>query len=90
MARGVKYAVLSLVSLILVASFLISGCSRYANEEQLTALDETEAAAVAAEEKSAELDKEKAELQAKLAEKQDELKLVQEEKEKIKASVGSE
>lgn len=88
MAKGAKYLVLVLFSFVLVFSFLLSGCTRYANEEQLTTLDETEAATVAAEKKNDELEKEKADLQAKLAEKQEELKQMEEEKEKIKTHVG--
>ncbi len=87
MVRRVRNMMMVLFSLVLIASLLLGGCTRYANEEQLTALDETEAATVAAEEEVAEKEKEKAELQAKLAEKQDELKKVQEEKEKIQSRV---
>jgi outer membrane biogenesis lipoprotein LolB len=88
MARGIRFSMLFLFSLILVASLLLSGCSRYANEEQLTTLDETEAAASAAEQKVADSEKKNAELKAKLAEKQDELKKAQEEKERIAASMA--
>jgi len=68
-----------------IASLLIGGCSRYANEEQMTTLDETEAAALAAEQKVAEKEKEKAELEAKLAEKQQELEYVKSEKAKVQS-----
>ena len=87
MARRARGIVVALFSLVLVVSLLLGGCTRYANEEQLTTLDETEGAAIAAENEVAEKEKEKAELQAKLAEKQDELKKVQEEKEKIESRV---
>jgi len=88
MARGIRFSMLFLFSLILVASLLFSGCSRYANEEQLTTLDETEAAASAAEQKVADSEKKNAELKAKLAEKQDELKKAQEENERIAAAMA--
>jgi outer membrane biogenesis lipoprotein LolB len=88
MAKGIRLSMLFLFSLILVASLLLSGCSRYANEEQLTTLDETEAAAVAAEQKVSESEQTNAELKAKLAEKQEELKQAQEEKERIEASLA--
>jgi len=87
MGRGVRNFVMALFSFLLVASLLLGGCTRYANEEQLTTLDETEAATAAAEKGVAEKEKEKADLQAKLAEKQDELKKVQEEKEKIRSKL---
>jgi TolA-binding protein len=74
---------LALFALFIISSFFVTGCTRYAKEEQLVQLDETEASALAAEERVAELEKEKADLEKKLAEKQDELKQVQAEKEKI-------
>jgi uncharacterized protein HemX len=85
MRRGVRVLVLVLFSLALAASFLVTGCSRYANEQQLTTLDETEAAALSAEKKVADLEKEKADLQAKLDTKKQELKKVQTEKEKVRS-----
>ncbi|MFH1942488.1 MAG: hypothetical protein ABIL68_10325 [bacterium] len=85
MRRGVRVFVLVLFSLALVASFLVTGCSRYANEQQLTTLDETDAAALSAEKKVADLEKEKAELQAKLDTKKQELKKVQTEEEKVRS-----
>ena len=88
MAKGVRNFAMLLFALVLVASMLITGCTRYANEEQLTALDETEGAALEAERALAEKEKEKADLQAKLAEKQEELRKVQAEKEKIQSKLG--
>ena len=88
MARGIRFSLLFLFSLILVASLLLPGCSRYANEEQMTTLDETEAAASAAEQKVSDSETKNAELKAKLAEKQDELKKAQEENERIAASMA--
>jgi len=88
MAKGIRWCMLFLFSLILVASLLISGCSRYANEEQLTTLDETEAAAAAAEQKVGETEQKNTELKAKLAEKQEELKEAIAEKDRIQAEVA--
>lgn len=87
MIRGVRNFVKVLFSLVLATSFLLAGCTRYANEEQLTAMDETESTSLAAEKEVAEKEKEKTELQAKLAEKQDELRKVQEEKEKVRSKL---
>jgi uncharacterized protein YlxW (UPF0749 family) len=88
MTKRVRSFVVVFFSFVLVA-FVLGGCTKYANEKQMTQLDETETAAVAAEKKTADLEKEKADLQAKLAEKQAELQKVQAEKESIKAKLGN-
>ena len=90
MAKGARLFTVGLFSLIVAFSLLLSGCTRYANEDQLQALDETEASAQAAEGDVAQLEKEKAGLEAKLAEKQEELKQVQAEKERIAAELAAE
>ena len=87
MIRGVRIFVLVLFSLVLIASIFVTGCTRYAKEEQLMTLDETEASATAAQEEVAVKEAEKAELEAKLAEKQAELKMVQEEKAMIQSKL---
>jgi hypothetical protein len=87
MIKGVRKILVALFALILVLVF-VTGCTRYAKEEQLNTLDETENAALAAEQAVADLEKEKAELQEKLAEKQEELKKVQAEKAKIEKRLG--
>ena len=48
MAKGVRNFAMLLFALVLVTSMLVTGCTRYANEEQLTALDETDAGRVLA------------------------------------------
>jgi F0F1-type ATP synthase membrane subunit b/b' len=88
MARGARKIAVGLFSLIVVFSLLVGGCTRYAKEEQLQALDESEASAVAAEENVAKLEKEKAELEAKLAEKQQELEQVKAEKARIASQLA--
>ena len=85
MTKGIRIIVLVLFSLALTGSFLVTGCSRYANEEQLTTMDETESSSVALEKQIAEKEREKAELQAKLEEKKQELRKVQEEKRKVQS-----
>ena len=87
MTRGARNFIMALFALIVVVSLLLAGCTRYANEEQLTALDESEASVSALERQIAEKEQEKAELQRRLAEKQEELKKVQAEKEKIKSKL---
>jgi len=88
MVRSLRKFLVALFALILVGSFVFAGCTRYANEKQLTTLDETQKAAVSAEQKVAEKEKEKAELKAKLAEKKAELEKVQAEKAKVKSKLG--
>jgi uncharacterized protein YlxW (UPF0749 family) len=83
MAKGARSVMLALFSLVLLASFLVTGCNRYANEEQLTTLEETQGATVAAEEDVAKLEAEKADLQAKLEQKKQELEKVKANKAKI-------
>lgn len=88
MKRSLRLLMVVLFSFVLLSSFFMGGCTRYAKEEQLTTLDETEASAAAAEAKVAEMEQEKAALEQKLEEKQGELEKVQLEKEKIQAKVA--
>ena len=88
MVRGARILMIGLFSLVLTASVFMTGCTRYANEKQLTTLDESEAAATSAEDKVAQLEKEKAELQAKLDAKQKELAKVQAEHKKVAAKLA--
>ncbi|MBN1894435.1 hypothetical protein JW906_08065 [bacterium] len=88
MTRGAKVIGLGLFLIVLAASLVMGGCSRYANEKQMTQLEESKAATLEAEEKVAQLEKEKAELEAKLASKKQELQDVQAEKEKVKEKLG--
>jgi len=83
MTRGVKTLALAFVALLLAASFILGGCTRYANEDQMQALEETRMAAEDAQKKLAELTQEKAALEVKLAEKKAELEKVTAEKEMI-------
>lgn len=85
MRKAMRISVLVLFSLALVSSVFITGCTRYANEEQLTTLDETGAAADAAEDRVAELEKELADLRAKLDAMKAELDKVKAEKAKVQS-----
>jgi multidrug resistance efflux pump len=87
MTKAVRVFTLIAFCLALVSSLFVTGCTRYANEEQLTTLDETEAAAVAGEERIAELEREKTELEAKLEAKKAELEQVKQEKEKVQSKM---
>jgi septal ring factor EnvC (AmiA/AmiB activator) len=88
MAKNARVLAAGLVAVFFTVTLFVSGCTRYANEKQMTTLDEAKASVTAAEENTAKLEKENAELKAKLAEKQAELKQVQAEKDKIKSQVG--
>ena len=83
--RGIRSFVIPLLIAVVLVSFVITGCTRYAKEEQLTALDEAKAANESANAKVAELEQEKAELERKLKEKQAELEEVLKEKEKVQS-----
>lgn len=85
MAKRLNNFAIALFSVILALAFLLTGCTRYANEEQLKTLDETVAAAESGEKTVADKEKEKAALEQKLAEKQAELKQVQAEKEQVQS-----
>lgn len=83
MVKGVRSLIVILSTLALSTSFLLTGCNRAANEEQMTTLEETQGATLDAESNVVTLEKEKAELEAKLAEKKAELETVKQEKGKL-------
>ncbi len=71
------------------AALLISmGCSSGPNEQQLRQLEETKAAAAAAEQKLSDCQSEKSSLESQLAAKQRELKAAQDEFEAVKRRLG--
>ncbi len=74
-----SFVALSLIALMLLA-LLLAGCGGGPNEKQLQALEETKAAALAAESKNADCNSEKASLQKQLAEKQQKLQQMKQEK----------
>lgn len=74
----------------LLGTFLLSGCTKHPNEEQLNTLEETKKAALAAEDELAKKQQEKAELESELAAKKAELEKAKSEKEAIKNKLGSE
>lgn len=67
----------------MLGSLTLTGCTKYANEDQLKLLDETKAAALAAEEKIGELESEKAGLERELQAKKAELDKANKEKETV-------
>jgi len=75
-------AILSAVVMLMV-TFVITGCSRHPNEEQLRQLEETKQAALAGEESQAACANEKAELEKQLAESKQKLEKMEQEKESV-------
>jgi len=88
MKRSARFFAIAFFSFSIVIALLVGGCTRYANEEQMTTLEESQSNVTGLEKQIAEKEKEKAELQAKLAEKQEELKMVKSEKEKVLQKLG--
>ncbi|HXK49415.1 MAG TPA: hypothetical protein PKW56_03030 [Clostridiales bacterium] len=76
MLKSIRTIILSMI----VLSFLFAGCTRYANEEELKTLDDTQTAVKKAETKLSDLTKERRNLVTKLADLQTELKKAEEEK----------
>ena len=72
----------------LLGSFLLSGCTKHPNEEQMNTLEETKKAALAAEEELAKKQQEKADLENELTEKNEQLEKAKEEKAAIKSKLG--
>jgi|SaaInl7_200m_RNA_FD_contig_81_188815_length_1321_multi_4_in_0_out_0_1 outer membrane murein-binding lipoprotein Lpp len=77
----------SLVALLafLLGTMALTGCTKYANEDQLKVLDETKAAALAAEKKVQDLQAEKSTLERERDAKKAELEKVKREKAAVKS-----
>ncbi len=73
-----------LVALFAVSMFSFIGCTKYANEQELLALEEQKQAAVAAEKTVEERKKEKAKLESELLQKKKELQDAKKELENVK------
>jgi|YNPNPStandDraft_1061719.scaffolds.fasta_scaffold64618_2 septal ring factor EnvC (AmiA/AmiB activator) len=78
--------ILGMAALLLVTFAL--GCAKHPSKEQLTKLDETKQAALAAEEQLKAKDAEKASLEKQLAAKQQELEKCQAEKKAVAGRLG--
>jgi len=76
---------LALVALVL--SFMFAGCTRYANEEELSALKDTQAASKKAQSKLASVKQERRTLENTLAEKEKELAAAIEEKAAVESRI---
>ncbi len=73
MLKGFKAVRVGLIIGMASAIFVIGGCTKYANEEDLQALERQKQAALSAEKKVEDLKREKANLERQLAAKEREL-----------------
>lgn len=81
-----------ITAVVLLISMAFIGCTKHANEQQLQALEETKAAALAAEKALADCKSETANLEGQLAEKKQALEAMKQEQETVSqrlAAMGS-
>ncbi|MBN2789237.1 MAG: hypothetical protein JXR69_03530 [Candidatus Delongbacteria bacterium] len=76
-----------LALLLLVLSFLFAGCTRYANEDELKVLKDTQDAAKKAQTKLATVKQDRRNLENKLADKEKELAAAKEEKAAVESRI---
>ncbi len=79
-----KLGSLIVIVVFMVSSIFSTGCTRYANSDQLSALDQQKAAAESAEGAAVDCEGEQAALQKELDAKNTELSDVKAEKEKVR------
>lgn len=70
-------------AVLLVATFFFGGCTKYAKQEQLKALEEAKSAALAAEKSLADCKNQTAALEGQLAQKQQKLQEMKAEKQTV-------
>lgn len=70
MLSKMKMLLVGICLSLFLAGVLVSGCSKYATQDELRRLEEQRKATLSAEQKVQELDKEKADLQRQVKEKQ--------------------
>jgi len=73
----------------MLGTLAFTGCTKYANDDQLKVLDETRSAALAAERKVQDLEAQKANLVKERDAKKAELESVKAEKEKVKERLSN-
>lgn len=88
MSKWFRKFILLVLAGMFLATIAFTGCTRYANTEQLKTLQETKQAAKSAQQKVADLKNEKADLQKKLDAKKADLEKVKHEKEVVKARLS--
>ncbi len=87
MRKTLKAGWILAVAMLLLVAFAV-GCAKHPSPEQLSKLEETKQAAVAAEDQLKAKDAEKASLERELAAKQQELARCQEEKKVVAQRLG--
>jgi septal ring factor EnvC (AmiA/AmiB activator) len=90
MRKAFRAIVVMTAILGLLGTFLLSGCTKHPNEEQMNTLEETKKAALSAEDELAKKQQEKADLENELAEKKEQLDKAKEEKAAVKSRLGDE
>jgi len=80
MQKALRACILLSAIAMLTLSFLLVGCAGGPNENQLQVLEETKAAALAAEEKLADCQSEKRELESQLADAKQKVERMNQEK----------
>jgi len=83
MRKSLKLWVALSTLVVLIFAFLMTGCSRHPNEQQLQQLEETKQAALAVEESQTACATEKAEVEKQLAESKQKLENMKKEKEDV-------
>jgi uncharacterized membrane protein (DUF106 family) len=76
------------IIIVFIIGIFSTGCTKYAKKEDLNKLDETKAAALAAEKALTDKQKERSDWELKLQQKESELQAKQMEKEQIAKQVG--
>ena len=83
MTKFMKVVSIAVLLAFMFGTLTITGCTKYANEEELRALDDQKAAALAAEKKVQDMESEKSNLERELQSKKAELDKVKKEKEAV-------
>ncbi len=77
MLKGSRFTRLGLMLIVASLLFVIGGCTKYASDEDLQALERQKQAALAAEAKIKELEQQKADLERQISQKEQELRGLQ-------------
>ncbi len=85
-----RSTVLSLFLVALLASVLLTGCSRHPSPEELGQLEMTKAAALAAEDEALAKTEERQNWEAKLQDKQEELKIAEDDLKAVQEALALE
>lgn len=87
MPRVLRWIAVLVVVAFVAASFGLTGCAKHPSPEQLKALDEAKAAALAAEKQKADKETERDDLMKQLQAKKQELEKARQEKAKVQENL---